>query len=168
MDPDTRCKKMCEDPRYPVCSREPRLVETVAPSKATKRDTIKVETLKLSAAPLRLAVVVAFPLRQANDVRLLTMMWDNIDFYPCSLPATRKFNIDFVLYGADEKAAQEAQRMLKLGLLQSGAVNECFGEVRVSGMHEDSQIKQMEATWAAAATAATKDMAEIGPKSGAK
>ena len=115
-------QKMCEDPRYPVCSREPRLVETVAPSKATKRDTIKVETLKLSAAPLRcslsillsaalrptqsisaavprLAVVVAFPLRQANDVRLLTMMWDNIDFYPCSLPATRKFNIDFVLYG---------------------------------------------------------------------
>jgi len=139
------------------------LVESVAPSKATKRDTIKIETLEMTAAPLRLAVVVAFPDHQVNDVRLLTMMWDNIDFYPCNLPATRKLNIDFVLYGADVQAAQKAQAMLRLELLQSGAVKECFGEVKVSGMHEDSQLKQIQATREAAETVAAKDYALMGP-----
>lgn len=163
MNPETRCQKMCTNPRYPVCSRAPRLVESVAPSKAMKRDPIKVETLKLTPAPLRLAVVVAFPLHQVNDMWLLAMMWDNVDFYPCNLPSTRKRNIDFVLYGADARATQKAQQMLELGLLESGAVKDCFGEIRVSGMQEDSQLKELELTWAVANTAAVKDLAALGP-----
>ena len=66
---------------------------------------------------------------------------DAQDFFPCAsgeTAATRKSNIDLVLYGADQDTANEIQnRMPKINTLR--AVGQCFSQIVVThaGLRND-------------------------------